>query len=60
MVISEKQIMTLISIANMYRSYLLETKNSGALMLEGQNALDQTAKFLSELYNQQNEELKTL
>ncbi len=60
MIISEKQIMNLISIANMYRSYLIETKLNESLSAEGANALAQTAQFLSEIYNQQSEELKPL
>lgn len=60
MIISEKQIMNLISIANMYRSYLIETKNSGLITDEGRTALDQVGSFLGTIYNQQSEDLKPL
>ena len=60
MIISEKQVMNLISIVNMYRSYLIEMKNSNMITDEGKNALAQTANFLSDIYNQQSDELKDI
>ncbi len=49
--------MNLISVANMYRSYLIENKN---ISEEGKVALDQVGKFLSDIYNQQKDDLKEI
>lgn len=57
MKVSEKQIMNLISIANMYRSYLIELKNNNMLTDESRMSMDQVGKFLSDIYNQQSDEL---
>ena len=60
MIISEKQIMQLMYFASEFRKELLRYSSTNILSEDGKNQLERVNTILTNIYNQQSEELKVI
>ena len=60
MIISEKQIMQLITFAHMFRADMLNTKFRGLLSETGEQTVSDVSRILGNISNQQSDELKEI
>lgn len=60
MIISEKQVIQLLYIANEFRHQLLSFKSQGNISESGQQSLNDVSALISNINNNQSEEMKVI